>query len=158
MNTWRLLCVIGLILCRTAAASAAQPDDILGFWITENKDSWVEVVKQDDGYAGKIVALKHPTYDPGELPGMDGKARLDHNNPDPALQTRPVLGLEIVHGFRFDGKKWVDGKIYDPKNGKTYKCKITLAEDGKLNVRGFIGISLIGRTTIWERQNPPTTP
>jgi hypothetical protein len=56
-----------------------------------------------------------------------------------------------MKNFGFNSKKWVDGRIYDPDNGKTYKCKMTLKEGGILHVRGYIGISALGRTTIWTR-------
>ena len=76
---------------------------------------------------------------------------MDRENPDPKLQKRPILGLRIVEGFHYAGDDvWVDGTIYDPKKGKTYSCKMTLREDGTLFVRGFIGFSFIGRTTVWK--------
>ncbi len=62
------------------------------------------------------------------------------------------MGLLILKGFRFDGKQWVDGTIYDPDNGKTYKCNITMQDKNTLFVRGYIGISAIGRTTTWKRK------
>jgi uncharacterized protein (DUF2147 family) len=57
-----------------------------------------------------------------------------------------------LSGFKFAGDNlWEDGTIYDPENGKTYRCKITLESPNRLNVRGFVGISLFGRTTVWTR-------
>jgi len=69
------------------------------------------------------------------------------------LRNRPIIGLKILSGFEKEGdNKYVDGTIYDPKNGKTYSCKMTYK--GKtLDIRGYIGISLLGRTTVWERTN-----
>ena len=66
---------------------------------------------------------------------------------------KPVIGMAILWGLKKDGDTWAGGEILDPKNGKIYRCKMTLSADGKsLNVRGFIGISLLGRTQIWLRQ------
>ena len=62
------------------------------------------------------------------------------------------MGLELMTGFKFDGKgTWKKGTIYDPDNGKTYKCKIKVGDDGALNGRGFIGVSMLGRTSVWTR-------
>jgi len=77
---------------------------------------------------------------------------VDRENPDPARRNQPILGLVILRDFAFvkDGL-WENGMIYDPENGKDYKCKMTLESPDVLNVRGFIGISLIGRTDTWTR-------
>ena len=90
---------------------------------------------------------------PGRFEGRNPRnAETHHNNPDLNLRKKPVLGLEIVKGFAYAGdSKWVDGKVYDPKNGKTYSGKMTLVSPNQLNLRGFIGISLLGRTTTWTR-------
>ncbi len=89
---------------------------------------------------------------PDDDGGMPGKEKVDRENPDPALRSRPVIGLRIFEGFTYDGDgRWKNGTIYDPASGKTYSCKIRLQDDGSLKVRGFIGISLLGRTEIWTR-------
>ncbi|MDY0335364.1 MAG: DUF2147 domain-containing protein, partial [Bacteroidales bacterium] len=75
-------------------------------------------------------------------------------NPDTTLQKRPLMGLQLLSGFVFDGDdEWESGKIYDPKSGKTYSCymEFTDKSKNKLKVRGYIGISLLGRTTYWTR-------
>lgn len=83
---------------------------------------------------------------------MAGKPKNDRGNPDPNLRDRPIVGLQFMRDFVYAGDKtWVDGKIYDPESGKTYKCKMTLVDDKHLEVRGFVGISLLGRTVVWTR-------
>jgi uncharacterized protein (DUF2147 family) len=83
---------------------------------------------------------------------MGGKPKMDRNNPSPDLRTRPLVGLQLMEGFRHKGDHaWEDGKIYDPESGKLYRCKMTLSSPQRLEVRGFIGISLIGRTSTWTR-------
>lgn len=129
---------------------AVEGDDILGEWVTEDRDCRVEMFKKGQRYFGKIAAIKPPNYLPGETNGMDGKPRLDSNNQNESLRSRLLVGIELMKDFRFDNDKWIGGRIYDPKNGKTYKCKISLAEDGMLHVRGYVGVSLLGRTTVWE--------
>ena len=129
----------------------AAADEILGVWNTAEGRSHVEVYKCADRYCGRITWLKEPQYPQDDARGMAGKPKVDRENPEPALRNQSLLGLQILRGFRYEDQQWLDGTIYDPKEGKTYRCKITLSDDGKLKVRGFIGISLFGRTTEWER-------
>ena len=148
----RLLLKIMLIgwLIFPSLVYAVESDAILGGWVTEDRDSRVEIFRKGHQYFGKIAALKQPHYLPGEINGMDGKPRLDSNNQDETLRSRPMVGMELMKNFQFENGKWVGGSIYDPKNGKTYSCEISLAADGTLHVRGYVGVSLLGRTTVWE--------
>lgn len=131
---------------------AAGSDDILGVWYNQEKDAKIEIIKCGDTYCGKIVWLKEPEYPAGSTEGVPGTQKLDHNNPDKELRKRPVMNLQIMHGFAFAGdSRWKDGKIYDPKNGKTYSAKIKLVSPQQLDLRGYIGISLLGRTAIWTK-------
>ncbi|HKC69341.1 MAG TPA: DUF2147 domain-containing protein [Bacteroidia bacterium] len=134
-----LLVVLFLSVC--TFAQTTNKDALIGTWLTGSGKGKVQIYKEGDKYNGKIVWLKEPTY-------PDGKPKVDKNNPDEAQKTKPLLGLNMLKGFIFDEDKWVDGTIYDPENGKTYSCKITW-NNGKLDVRGYIGISLIGRTDTW---------
>ena len=84
----------------------------------------VEIFKNERGYSARIVGLRKPHYDRGEVTGMDGEARVDLNNPDSSVRQRALMGLEIMSGFAFDKGKWVGGRLYDPQKGKTYKCAI----------------------------------
>jgi len=121
-------------------------DDIVGIWLNEEGTGQVEIFKVKDNYYGKIVWLKEP------LDSVTGKPRTDVENPDPALQNKPLIGLVNLKGFVFDGDdEWEDGTIYDPKNGKTYKCYMEFENPSKqkLKIRGYIGVSLLGRTTLW---------
>ena len=125
---------------------AQNADDILGTWITEGGKSLVKVTKQDNKYYGKIIWLREPKE-------KDGTIKLDKNNPDKNLQKKPIVGLQILKDFVFtDDKTWENGTIYDPENGKTYSCTIKIIGKNQLDVRGYIGISLIGRTTTWYRK------
>lgn len=128
-------------LCLFVGLGFAQnkASDVVGNYMVPAKDGALQVYESKGKYYGKLVLIKDP-------------AKLDVNNPDKSKQSQKVLGMNIMNDFVFDGKDtWQDGTIYDPKNGKTYSCKITRNEKGDLNVRGFIGISLLGRTEVFVR-------
>jgi uncharacterized protein (DUF2147 family) len=121
---------------RPAASPAAAA--ILGRWLTADKAGIIQIYAQQGRYAGKIVGPEPP--------------RLDANNPDPALRQRPLLGVVMLQGFRYDGAgAWANGTIYDPRNGKTYSCILRLKTASALEVRGYVGVSLLGRTEVWTR-------
>jgi uncharacterized protein (DUF2147 family) len=105
------------------------------YWSPE-KDAKIEIYKKGEQYFGKSTWVSNPVK--------------DIQNPDESLKKREVLGIELLTGFYFNDGAYTDGKIYDPKTGKTYQCKMKLEGD-KLNIRGFIGISLFGRTAIFEK-------
>lgn len=151
-----LLLMVGFSIAPHRARADDGGDAILGLWQTEPDDgdfARVRIVRDADGtYSGKIVWLNEPDFPASEGPEWEGKPKVDRKNPDPDLQSRPIIGLQIVQGFHYDGDNvWVDGSIYDPKKGKTYSCKMTLRDNGDLFVRGYIGFSFIGRTTTWTR-------
>ena len=131
-----------LLICFFAyAALPAQnkTGDILGTYMNPEADAIIKIYENAGKYYGKLAWIKKPES-------------LDSNNPDPAKKTQKKLGLVIMNNFVFDGDDtWEKGTIYDPKNGKTYDCKITRDTKGNLDVRGFIGISLIGRTSHWTK-------
>ena len=78
---------------------------------------------------------------------------MDVNNPEEKLRTQPLKGLENLRNFKFVGEnKWEEGNIYDPKVGKDYSCEMKLVDDNTLEVRGYIGVSVFGRTDVWKRQ------
>ncbi|MEP7168003.1 MAG: DUF2147 domain-containing protein [Bacteroidota bacterium] len=135
------------IICMLLNNVYAQKDtDALnGTWLVQDGSAKVKIEKTGEKFMGKIVWLK----DPNE---SDGKAKLDKKNPDKSLQGRPVLGLPLLKDFVYDEDNvWTEGKIYDPDEGKTYSCKITMTNNQSIEVRGYVGISLFGRTEIWKR-------
>jgi uncharacterized protein (DUF2147 family) len=139
-----------LLVLAAPLPAAADPDAIVGLWRTDPTDkgyAHVEVTLQDGRYEGRVVWLSEPDFPPGD--SQAGQPKADRLNPDPVLRQRPILGLSMMAGFRFVDGVWRGGRIYDPETGKTYKCTLRLAADGTLKVRGYIGISLLGRTTVW---------
>jgi uncharacterized protein (DUF2147 family) len=135
----RTSCFYIVLLIRIVCFSQNQANDILGKYMTPDNDGILQITESSGKYYGKLIWISQPE-------------NLDDKNPDASKRSRKVLGLTILDGFIFDGSDtWGKGTIYDPKNGKTYSCKITRNEKGHLNVRGYIGISLIGRTEYFVR-------
>lgn len=152
----RILACVGIVFFAAVPLFAGDGDAILGVWATdpegEGGQAHVEIFEVGGKFSGKIVWLEEPLYTAEDEDGVEGEPKVDKNNPDPALQSRPIMGLELMSGFQYDGKgTWKKGTIYDPDNGKTYKCKVRIGDDGELLVRGFIGFSMIGRTSQWTR-------
>ncbi len=122
-----------------SAQSVSDADKILGVWNNQEKTGKIEVYKSGNKYFGKII---------GGAPGAS--PRKDIKNPNPALQSRNLVGVIILNNFIFKKGLWSDGTIYDPDSGKTYSCNIKY-KNGELEIRGFVGISLFGRTSIWTK-------
>ncbi len=138
--------IIAVFTIGNISAQGFKAEDILGIWFNEEKDAKVEVYIENGKYFGKVVWLDEPN-EPDT-----GKPKLDDENPDEELQKRPVMGLLLVTDFDYEGDGlWENGDIYDPKSGKTYSCYMKLESKEKLKVRGFIGVSWIGKTTYWTR-------
>ena len=139
MNRFASTFFLGFFFVQMALAQSGA-SGIVGTWFNEEKTSKVQIYQQGDRYFGKIIWLNEPNE--------GGKPRVDKENPDAKLRTRPLLGLVLLSNFKYDEDNvWEDGKIYDPRNGKTYSCKITKVSDRQLDIRGYIGTPLLGRTS-----------
>ena len=130
--------------------SFAQEKSIVGQWKTIDDEtgsakSIVEITEENGQIVGKILKLF-------KKPEEDQNPKCDKCSGD--KKDKPVIGMTILWDLKKKGdSNWADGQILDPKNGKTYSCKAELLEEGKkLKVRGFIGISLLGRSQVWEKQ------
>ncbi len=121
----------------TLAVFAQSNDPIIGKWENSSKEGRIEIYKKGDKYFGKLYWIKDAS-------------KKDVNNPDEKLRSRNIQGLEILTNFTKKGKTYEGGEIYDPKSGKTYSCKMTPKGD-KLEVRGFVGVSLLGRTEVFTK-------
>ncbi len=113
-----------------------SPNEITGIYWSPKKDAKIEIYKRGEHYFGKSIWVAAP--------------RKDSKNPKESLRTREVLGIELLTNFSWNDGTYTSGEIYDPESGKTYDCKMNL-EGNKLKVRGYIGISLFGRTEYFER-------
>jgi len=116
--------LLSSFLLLVSFAFAADEDNILGLWNTPENDSKIEIFKCGSKYCGRITWLKDPYYLADDQGGMAGKPIVDRENPNPDLRTRPLIGLQIMEGFIYVGKNvWEKGTIYNPDDGKIYKCK-----------------------------------
>ena len=137
-----LLLTLCLLLMTSTAIAESSGDRILGrFWLPE-KDGQLEIYRQGDRYFGRVVSY-------------DVVGQLDEKNPTPDLRKRPIVGVDLLSDFRYDEEdaRWLGGTIYDAKSGKTYKCRLWFEDEDSdaLWARGYIGISLLGRTELFER-------
>jgi uncharacterized protein (DUF2147 family) len=154
---WRWIGVGGalaLVLCLgLVVAWAAVEGNIVGRWKVPDGKSCVEIYRASDGtIEGRICWLRQEKYPAGDA--EQGKPIHDRDNPDKALAGRPLMGLVVMKGFKFDGKgQWAGGTLYDPQCGKTYKGKLWLEGGTTLNLRGYVGVSLFGRTEKWMRDS-----
>lgn len=126
-------------------AQAQTESDIVGYWLNEEKDAKIEVYKEKDKYYGKVVWIIKDENPDGTSPKLDSK------NPDDALKKQPIIGLVILKDFVFDDDEFEDGTIYDPKSGKTYSCFMKFESKDELFIKGYIGFSFIGRSSVWTR-------
>ncbi|MDP1623464.1 MAG: DUF2147 domain-containing protein [Bacteroidales bacterium] len=149
-STFLMLLVLTVFSGIDASAQTHKADDILGTWLNQEATGKISLYKENGKYYGKLVWLRE-THDK-----ITGQPRTDKENPDPTLKSTPLIGLISMKDFSFDGKdEWSGGTIYDPKNGKTYKCYIQFDSPGKLKIRGYVGVSLLGRNTYWTKSTPP---
>lgn len=125
-----------LLVVAPVSAQAAAP--VTGKWLTVERDSVIEIGQCGNSVCGRVARILKPT--------ADGKPAVDSYNPNPALRTRPVLGIAILNGFTDGGTLW-NGQIYDPRKGKTYKSKLMRNPDGTLKVQGCI--AFLCQTQIW---------
>lgn len=137
--------LLALFLCLVSFTWAqAQKGSPIGTWVNADGKAHIEIYQNGDKLFGKIVWLKEPN--------RNGKPKQDMHNPDPKLQQRPILGMVMLRDFEPAGNgKWEDGKIYDPESGKEYSCYMKMLGADKMEVKGYIGISLIGRSQTWTR-------
>ena len=147
MKKRKVSLIIVFFLVSFKGFSQNKADDIIGIWVTGGKEpSKIQIYKSGENYYGKIIWLKNPTE--------NGKQRTDGNNPDKAKRNGPIIGLVILNGFEFDNdEEWKGGDIYDPESGKTYSSYLYLKNKNILKVRGYVGVSLFGRTETWTRTN-----
>jgi len=138
--------LILLILISVAAYTQAPADDICGRWQSEEKNLIVDVYKQGDNYQAKIIWFNA---------GNDKLMHewIDKNNPNKALQTRKILGMNVLSGLVYEpsSNSWEDGMIYDAKHGKDWNASAYIDKSGLLKVKGYWHFKIFGRTMTFAR-------
>ena len=142
---WLGLATLTVLFTTSALAQEASP---VGRWTTIDDEtkkprSVIAIYEENGKLFGKIEKLfREPNEE--QNPVCD--------KCEGALKNQPILGMVIVRDLKKDDDEWTGGTILDPGNGKTYKCKVAVQDSGKkLKVRGYIGMSLLGRTQHWVR-------
>lgn len=145
----RTLILLSILLTASAFAADRTP---VGTWKTIDDDTHepkaiVDITEHDGVLSGHVVKLfRKPNEDQNPTCKDCSGERKD----------RPIIGMTILWNLHQDGDEWNGGEILDPDGGKIYRCKLHVDETGsKLEVRGFIGFSLLGRTQVWERATAP---
>jgi uncharacterized protein (DUF2147 family) len=127
-------------LCTPAfSLPSVDPDAVTGIWAVAEKNAHIEIYREGDAYYGRICWIRD-----------DGRSSEGAPRESDMFEV-PKVGLVIVRGFRFDGKEWTGGTLYNPTDGKSYRGVISLSDNGELHVRGFLWIRLLGKTTVWNR-------
>lgn len=146
MQATKMTIIILFMSLFTIAAPLSGGDNIVGVWEVGSKEARVTIFKTGSYYYGKISWLKNPNDE-------NGKPKTDSKNHDEQHRSKHVMGLLLLKSFEYNTHEniWDKGTIYDPKNGKTYSCKLTMTNNNTLEVRGFVGISMIGRTDTWTK-------
>ena len=128
-----------------ATPALAADDPAFGLWLVEAETAIVEISPCGDKACGKIVWLKEPN-------DANGAPKVDTQNPDESKRSTPICGLAMLGDFSQGGEgEWEGGFIYDASDGSTYDAKVALQEEGTLEVRGFVGLSLFGKSQTWSR-------
>lgn len=157
------LAIAGLALAPTLAHA-----EIEGYWLKISNDlrnAVIQIERDGSTYSGRIVDLEYPTFVAGErspegevVPDeLVGTQKRDVLNVDASLRERPIEGLQHMTGFRHTGRnEWSEGTLYNPEDGKTYRGRLRLRDGGRsLEVRGYIGTPMLGRTQTWTRIESP---
>ncbi len=141
--TWTALFVGTIIFLSSFKFSS--DDKLMGIWWNTERDAKIEIYRCGEVLCGKVVWLRNPNDD-------NGNPVKDENNVESQLKKREVMGMKVLEGFNFNGKnRWVDGEAYDPKSGKTYTSYISLKDINTLELRGYIGTPIFGKTVVWKR-------
>lgn len=148
-----VMCVASAVLL-PAPLAHAEGAGAVGLWWADGGSAQVDVREKDGELTGTIVWLRAP-FD------LEGHSLRDVHHPDASRHDEPVIGLDMLRGFHADSHNagtWIGGSVYDPGNGSTYRGTIRMDGPDRLLLRGFIGISLFGRTTAWIRVGSEDVP
>ncbi|HEX3384800.1 MAG TPA: DUF2147 domain-containing protein [Mucilaginibacter sp.] len=139
---------IFLFVClyQARGQTAQNSNRICGKWMSSEKNLTVEVYKKGDEFKARIVWFR-------DDPGKPMDEWRDSHNPDPALRSRKILGLDVLRGLKYDkdGDSWEDGIVYDAKHGKDWNASAFIDAHGLLRVRGYWHFKIFGKTMTFKR-------
>jgi uncharacterized protein (DUF2147 family) len=148
-----IIMLVHVFMLLSGSFALAFGDDVTGTWKTADGRALIDIYHCGVNVCGRVAWLLEPRFPADDREGMAGKPRVDRHNPNPALRKRSVIGLQIMQGFIQEGaNRWGQGTIYDSDTGKTYRSRMTLIPPNRLDLHGYIGIPLLGRSQIWTRQ------
>lgn len=133
-----------MLTLTTALRAQSNPNAIVGTWESDEKDVRMEYFQDGDHYSARLL------WGNKIVEADNVTSKKDTKNPDPSLRSRDIIGVVSLTGLKWISKEYTDGKIYDPPSGKTYNCKAWMDGD-KLQLRGYLGFSMMGRTVSWHR-------
>lgn len=139
-----LLLALMAMATMTTLRAQTNASAIVGTWESDQKDVRMEYFQDGDHYSARLL------WGNKIVEADNATSKKDAKNPDPSLRSRNIIGIVSLTGLKWDGKEYTDGKIYDPPSGKTYSCKAWMEGD-KLQLRGFVGLSMMGKTVSWHR-------
>lgn len=127
-------------------AGAERPSDgAHGYWLTENRKAIVQIAPCGADTCGRMVWVENPL-------DKTGRPKRDDKNADTGKRARPICGLELVGGLmKTEDGTWRNGWLYNPRNGATYSAEIRTLSPSELEVRGYLGVSVLGKSQVWTR-------
>jgi uncharacterized protein (DUF2147 family) len=137
-----LLIILAVLCCPLIGVSQNNGDKIIGRWLNEDGQAKFEIYKASPAYSAKIIWLANPLNN-------EGQPKVDKNNPDKNLRSRPIIGMEIFTGLKFYNGFWAGTEIYSPEKGMYANLKIELADGDHLTIIASKGI--FSTTKNWTR-------
>lgn len=137
------ICLLLVLFGYAEVLNAQSKSKIVGVWFNTEKTAQIEIMENEDEMIGKLVWIRQDEGDPETF--------TDLVNSDSSLRDRPLMGLTILKGLKYNNGIWSDGEIYDPESGLSYTCEIQLKKKDLLEVKGFLGDSWVSRTVEWNR-------
>jgi uncharacterized protein (DUF2147 family) len=139
----------------SSACCQNKADRLCGLYFAADPDngngSQIQIYKtKQNTYEAKVVWMEHPNH-------PNGEPIRDVHNPDPAKRNQTNVGLVFMRNFTYnpDNDQWINGTVYDARSGKSYKGNIQFESENKLRVRGYFGISVLGKTVVWTKESTP---
>ena len=142
----RLSALLLFGLLGVSASAESSRDDVKGMWASPG--SIFQITEQAGRLQSEIIVIKDAVYTGEEDPERAGMVRRDDNNPEESLRQRTLVGIDMFSDYQYQGGQW-QGSIYDPESGNTYQSKMKLKK-GNLEIRGYIGMPMFGRTAVFR--------